>query len=78
MNANELADLMDSRSVEGSQAREASALLRTIPLLQAEIDSLYYENSMLKNRHRLQKSTIEALKTKLNKAIDAEKHRRFE
>ena len=40
MNSNELADLMDSRSVEGSQAREASALLRTIPLLQAEIEVL--------------------------------------
>ena len=43
MNANELADLMDSRSVEGSQAREASALLRTIPLLQAEIEALETE-----------------------------------
>lgn len=30
-----------------------------------EIDSLYYENSMLKNRHRLQKSEIEFLKQSL-------------
>ena len=43
MKPNELADLMDSRSVEGSQAREASALLRTIPLLQAEIEALETE-----------------------------------
>ncbi|APB99062.1 hypothetical protein [Polynucleobacter asymbioticus] len=37
MNANELADLMDSRSVEGSQAREVSAMLRQ---QQAEIEAL--------------------------------------
>jgi len=86
MNALELADWFDGRilylwDTEDGQYYDSAIASEIVPTLrqqQAEIDSLYYENSMLKNRHRLQKSTIEALKTKLNKAIDAEKHRRFE
>ena len=43
MNANELADLMDSRSVEGSQAREVSAMLRQ---QQVEIEALKKEAAL--------------------------------
>ena len=43
MTANELADLMDSRSVEGSQAREVSAMLRQ---QQVEIEALKKEAAL--------------------------------
>jgi len=52
--------------------RKAAIMLRQQQAEKAEqkqeIDSLYYENSMLKNRHNLQQAEIESLKSKLAQA----------
>ena len=67
MNADELADylhefMFNEVDYDEDKHNQSQLMLRQ---QQAEIDSLYYENSMLKNRRRLQNSTIAALKEQI-------------
>jgi hypothetical protein len=78
MNANELAILLDKLNEEEYRSGVIEETITMLRQQQAEIDEWKYIIERLNSVLKKKEAEIEALKEQLDKAIDAEKDRRFE